>query len=99
MTEEMSFQVSLENCQGFSILDRGGKFIPPARNGEWKRSGNVIVVLLYYYTILLCYTIIIINVIIFHNITLLLYFWSRETYKLKKNLTDLKLLNGSASFF
>ncbi len=24
MTEEMSFQVSLENCQGFSILDDGG---------------------------------------------------------------------------
>ncbi len=35
-TEEMSFQVSLENCQGLSILDRGGKFIPPARSGEWK---------------------------------------------------------------
>ncbi len=31
--EEISFQVSLENCQGL-ILDRGGKFIPPARNGE-----------------------------------------------------------------
>ncbi len=25
MTEEMSFQVSLENCQGFSIPDEGGK--------------------------------------------------------------------------
>ncbi len=24
MTEEMSFQVSLENCQGFSVPDRGG---------------------------------------------------------------------------
>ncbi len=68
MTEEMSFQVSLENCQGFSILDRGGKFIPPARNSEWKRSGNVIVVLLYYYTILLRYTIIIINVLLFYCI-------------------------------
>ncbi len=34
MTEEMSFQVYLENCQGFSIPDGGGKFIPPARNGE-----------------------------------------------------------------
>ncbi len=33
-TEEMSFQVSLENCQGLSIPDRGVKFIPPARNGE-----------------------------------------------------------------
>ncbi len=32
--EDMSFQVSLENCQGLSIPDRGGKFIPPARNGE-----------------------------------------------------------------
>ncbi len=39
-TEEMSFQVSLEHCLGFSIPDRGGKFIPPARNGEWKRSGK-----------------------------------------------------------
>ncbi len=37
--EEISFQVSLENCQGF-IPDRGGKFIPPARNGEWKCSGK-----------------------------------------------------------
>ncbi len=40
MTEEMSFQVMLENCQGFSDPDGGGKFIPPARNGEWKRSGE-----------------------------------------------------------
>ncbi len=40
MTEEMSFQVSLENCQEFSVPDEGGKFIPPARNGEWKRSGE-----------------------------------------------------------
>ncbi len=40
MMEEMSFQVSLENCQGFCITDEGGKFIPPARNGEWKRSGE-----------------------------------------------------------
>ncbi len=38
--EEMSFQVSLENWQGSSIPDEGGKFIPPARNGEWKRSGK-----------------------------------------------------------
>ncbi len=30
----MSFKVSLENCQGFSIPDGGGKFIPPARNDE-----------------------------------------------------------------
>ncbi len=29
MTEEMSFQLSLENCQGFSIPD--GKFIPPSQ--------------------------------------------------------------------
>ncbi len=34
MTEEMSFHVSLENSQGFSIPDGSGKFIPPARNGE-----------------------------------------------------------------
>ncbi len=40
MTEEMSFQVSLENYQGFSVPDGGGKFIPPARNIEWKRSGK-----------------------------------------------------------
>ncbi len=40
MTEEMSFQVYLENGQGFSIADRGGKFIPPVRNGKWKRSGE-----------------------------------------------------------
>ncbi len=40
MTEEMSFQVSLENCQEFSISDGGGKFIPQARNGEGKRSGE-----------------------------------------------------------
>ncbi len=32
--EEMSFQVSLENCQEFSIPDEGGKFIPPTRNCE-----------------------------------------------------------------
>ncbi len=40
ITEEMSFQVSLENCQGLSIPDRGGKFIPPARNGELICSGK-----------------------------------------------------------
>ncbi len=34
MTEEISFQVLLENCQGSSIPDGGGKFIPPPRNGE-----------------------------------------------------------------
>ncbi len=39
-TEYMSFQVSLENCQWLSIPDRGGKFVPPARNSEWKRSGE-----------------------------------------------------------
>ncbi len=27
VTKEMSFQVSLENSQGVSTLDRGGKFI------------------------------------------------------------------------
>ncbi len=36
----MSFQLSLENCQGFSIPDGGGKIIPPARNGERKCSGK-----------------------------------------------------------
>ncbi len=40
MTEEMSFQVTLANCQGLSIPDGGGKFIPPVRNGEWKHSGK-----------------------------------------------------------
>ncbi len=40
MTEEMSFLVSLENGQGFSGPDGGGKFTAPARNGEWKRSGK-----------------------------------------------------------
>ncbi len=40
MTEEMCFQVSLESGQGFSSPNGGGKFIPPARNGEWKRSGK-----------------------------------------------------------
>ncbi len=40
MMEEMSFQVSHENCQGFSVPDGGGKFIPPVRNGEWKSSGE-----------------------------------------------------------
>ncbi len=34
MLTEESFQVSLENCLGFSITYGGGKFIPPARNGE-----------------------------------------------------------------
>ncbi len=32
--DEMIFQVLLENCQGYSIPDGGGKLIPPARNGE-----------------------------------------------------------------
>ncbi len=36
----MSFQVSLDNFQGLSIPDRGWKFIPPAKNGEWKCSGK-----------------------------------------------------------
>ncbi len=38
MPEEMSFQVSLEHVQQFSIPDRGGKFIAPPRNGEWNHS-------------------------------------------------------------
>ncbi len=32
--------MSLVNGQGFSIPDGGGKFIPPVRNGEGKRSGK-----------------------------------------------------------
>ncbi len=39
MTEEMSFQVYLENCQGFSIPDGGGKFHQPGTVNE-KRSGK-----------------------------------------------------------
>ncbi len=34
MMEEISFQVWLENCQGFSIPAEGGKIIPPATNSE-----------------------------------------------------------------
>ncbi len=34
MSEEMIVQVLLEICQGFSIPDGGGKFIPLARNDE-----------------------------------------------------------------
>ncbi len=45
----MSFQVSLEICQGLSIPERGGKFIPPARNGEWKRSGKWFCASLWWY--------------------------------------------------
>ncbi len=33
-SSQVIFQVLLENDQGFSIPDRGGTFIPPARNGE-----------------------------------------------------------------
>ncbi len=38
-TEEMSFQLLLEDCQGLSVPDVGGggvgwEFIPPARNSE-----------------------------------------------------------------
>ncbi len=40
MMEEMIFQVLLENWQGSSIPDGVGKIIPPARNSEWKRSGE-----------------------------------------------------------
>ncbi len=32
MMEEMSFRVSFENCQGFSILDGDGKLIPGTVN-------------------------------------------------------------------
>ncbi len=38
--KEMSFQLSLENVQGSSGPDGGGKFIPAARKGEWKGSGE-----------------------------------------------------------
>ncbi len=34
MLKEMSFQLLLEDLQGSSIPDGGGKIIPPARNGE-----------------------------------------------------------------
>ncbi len=36
MTEEMSFQVSLENGQGFSNLDEGGKFIAVVQSRNHK---------------------------------------------------------------
>ncbi len=49
MTEEISFLVSLEDWQGFSIPDGGGKFIPPARNSEWKRSGEWFCASLWWY--------------------------------------------------
>ncbi len=38
--KEMSFQLLLEDWQGSSIPDGGGKIIPPARNGERKCSGE-----------------------------------------------------------
>ncbi len=38
--KEMSFQLLLENVQGSSIPDGGGKIIPPARNGERECSGE-----------------------------------------------------------
>ncbi len=40
MLKEMSFQLLLEDWQGSSIPDRGGKIIPPARNGERECSGE-----------------------------------------------------------
>ncbi len=36
----MSFQLLLEDWQGSSIPDGGGKIIPPARNGERECSGE-----------------------------------------------------------
>ncbi len=39
LMKEMSFQLSLEKSQGFSIPDGGGKINPPAKNGEQKCSG------------------------------------------------------------
>ncbi len=38
--KEMSFQLLLENWQGSSIPDGGGKIIPPARNGEREREDD-----------------------------------------------------------
>ncbi len=38
LTEEIIFELSLEYCQGFIILDEIGKIIPPARNSERKCS-------------------------------------------------------------
>jgi len=34
LTEEMSFQLSFDCCQGFCIPDEGGEIVPPARNRE-----------------------------------------------------------------
>ncbi len=36
----MSFQLLLEDLQGSSSPDGGGKIIPPARNGERECSGE-----------------------------------------------------------
>ncbi len=38
--KEISFQLLLEDWQGYSIPDEDGKFIPPARNGERECSGE-----------------------------------------------------------
>ncbi len=38
--KEMSFQLLLEDWQGSSSPDGGGKIIPPARNGERECSGE-----------------------------------------------------------
>ncbi len=38
--KEMSFQLLLEDWQGSSIPDGGGKIIPPVRNGEQECSGE-----------------------------------------------------------
>ncbi len=40
VSKEMSFQLLLEDWQWSSIPDRGGKIIPPARNGERECSGE-----------------------------------------------------------
>ncbi len=40
VSKEMSFQLFLEDWQGSSIPDRGGKIISPARNGERECSGE-----------------------------------------------------------
>ncbi len=40
MLKEMSFQLLLEDRQGSSVPDGGGKIIPPARNSERECSGE-----------------------------------------------------------
>ncbi len=39
--KELSFQLLLENWQGSSIPDGGGKIIPPARNGSFVAQSHI----------------------------------------------------------